>query len=277
MTMLIDSHCHLQFPQFRADRPQVLERAWQAGLTAIVVVGTDVEASRQAVALAESDDRLFAVVGCHPHSAAALDEAGRKALRHLASSPQAVAIGEIGLDFYRNLSPPDDQRAVFEEMLHMADELGLPVVIHARQAEEETFAILSCWAGQARPPEGHPLGVMHCFSGDLALALRYREMGFLISIAGNVTYPNAGRLAAAATVLPLDAMLVETDAPYLTPQSRRGQRNEPAYLTETVARIAELRGQTPREIGERTAANAAALFHLPQAVGPTTTRQERRP
>ena len=275
--MLIDSHCHLQFPQFRADRPQVLERAWQAGLTAIVVVGTDVEASRQAVALAESDDRLFAVVGCHPHSAAALDEAGRKALRHLASSPQAVAIGEIGLDFYRNLSPPDDQRAVFEEMLHLADELGLPVVIHARQAEEETFAILSRWAAQARPPEGRPLGVMHCFSGDLALALRYREMGFLISIAGNVTYPNAGRLAAAATVLPLDAMLVETDAPYLTPQSRRGQRNEPAYLTETVARIAQLRGQSPREIGERTAANAAALFRLPQAVGPTTARQEGRP
>jgi TatD DNase family protein len=275
--MLIDSHCHLQFPQFRADRPRVLERAWQASLSAIVIVGTDVEASRQAVTLAESDDRLFAIVGCHPHSAAALDEAGRKALRHLASSPKTVAIGEIGLDFYRNLSPPDDQRAVFEEMLHLADELGLPVVIHARQAEEETFAILSRWAAQVRQPEGRPLGVMHCFSGDLSVALRYRGLGFQISLAGTVTYPNAGRLAAAAAGLPLDAMLVETDAPYLAPQAHRGQRNEPAYLAETVARIAELRGQTPREIGERTAANAAAVFRLPQNVGPTATRQEGRP
>jgi len=276
--MLIDSHCHLQFTEFRADRTQVLERAWQAGLTAIVVVGTDVEASRQAVALAESDDRLFASVGCHPHSAAALDEAGRKALRHLASSPKAAAIGEIGLDFYRNLSPPDDQRAVFEEMLHLAGELGLPVVIHSRQAEEETFAILSRWARQVRQPEGpRQVGVIHCFSGDLSLALRYRELGFLISMAGNVTYPNASRLAAVATGLPLDVMLVETDAPYLTPQSMRPQRNEPAFLTETVARIAELRGQSPREVGERTAANAAALFRLPQAVGPTAARQGRNP
>ena len=275
--MLIDSHCHLQFPQLRADRPQVLERAWQTGLTAIVVVGTDVEASRQAVALAESDDRLFASVGCHPHSAAALDEAGRKALRHLASSPKAVAIGEIGLDFYRNLSPPDDQRAVFEEILHLAGELGLPVVIHSRQAEEETFAILSRWARQVRRAEGGPLGVLHCFSGDLSLALRYHELGFLISIAGNVTYPNAGRLATVAAGLPPDFMLVETDAPYLTPQSMRPQHNEPSFLTETVARIAELRGQSPREVGERTAANAAALFRLPQGVGPTAARQGRNP
>lgn len=276
--MLIDSHCHLQFPQFRDDRPQVLERAWQAGLSAVVVVGTDVEASRQAVALAESDQRLFACVGCHPHSAAALDEGGREALRRLASSPKTVAIGEIGLDFYRNLSPPDEQRAVFQEMLDLAGEFGLPAVIHARQADEETFAILSRWAGRVRQPQGpRQVGVMHCFSGDLTLALRYHELGFLISLAGNVTYPNAGRLATVAAGLPLDAILVETDAPYLAPQDHRGQRNEPAYLEKTVARIAELRGQSPRQIGERTAANAAALFRLPPAVGPTATHQEERP
>jgi TatD DNase family protein len=272
--MLIDSHCHLQFPQFRHDRPQVLERAWQAGLSALVVVGTDVETSRQAVALAESDPRLFACVGCHPHSAAALDEGGREALRRFASSPKTVAIGEIGLDFYRNLSPPDDQRAVFREMLDLASELGLPVVIHARQADEETFAILSRWAGQVRRPEGRPLGVLHCFSGDLTLALRYRELGFLISLAGTVTYPNAGRLAAVAAGLPLDAILVETDAPYLAPQAHRGRRNEPAYLEKTVARIAELRGQSPHQVGERTAANAAAFFRLPNAVA---AHQEEKP
>ena len=276
--MLIDSHCHLHFPQFRDDRPQVLERAWQAGLSAVVVVGTDVEASRQAVALAESDQRLFACVGCHPHSAAALNEGGREALRRLASSPKAVAIGEIGLDFYRNLSPPDEQRAVFQEMLDLAGEFGLPAVIHARQADEETFAILSRWAGRVRQPQGpRQVGVMHCFSGDLTLALRYHELGFLISLAGNVTYPNAGRLATVAAGLPLDAILVETDAPYLTPQAHRGQRNEPAYLEKTVVRIAELRGQTPLQVSERTAANAAALFRLPPAVGPTVTPQEGRP
>ncbi|HJX60984.1 MAG TPA: TatD family hydrolase [Dehalococcoidia bacterium] len=274
--MLIDSHCHLHFPQFRDDRPQVLERAWQAGLSAVVMVGTDAEDSRQAVALAESDQRLFACVGCHPHGAAALDEPGRAALRGLASSPKAVAIGEIGLDFYRNLSPPDEQRAVFQEMLELAGELGLPVVIHARQADEETFAILSRWAGQVRQSQGPGLlGVLHCFSGDLTLALRYHELGFLISLAGTVTYPNAGHLAAVAAGLPLDAILVETDAPYLAPQAHRGRRNEPAYLEKTVARIAELRGHSPREVAERTAANAIALFRLPLATDDEPPSQEK--
>jgi len=275
--MLIDSHCHLQFPQFRADRPQVLERAWQADLSAVVMVGTDAEDSRQAVALAQSDQRLFACVGCHPHGAAALDEAGRAALRSLASSPKAVAIGEIGLDFYRNLSPPDEQRAVFQEMLDLAGELTLPVVIHARQADEETFAILSRWAENVRHSRGVPLGVLHCFSGDLTLALRYRELGFLISLAGTVTYPNAGRLATVAAGLPLDAILVETDAPYLAPQDHRGRRNEPAYLEKTVARIAELRGHSPREVAERTAANAIALFRLPLTQSQEAAQEEEKP
>jgi TatD DNase family protein len=275
--MLIDSHCHLQFPQFQHDRPQVLERAWQAGLSAAVVVGTDAQASREAVALAESDQRLFACVGCHPHGAAALDEAGRTTLRSLAASAKVVAIGEIGLDFYRNLSPPDEQRAVFQEMLDLATDLGLPVVIHARQADEETFAILSRWAEQESQSPGQLLGVLHCFSGDLTLALRYRELGFLISLAGTVTYPNAGRLAAVAAGLPLDTILVETDAPYLAPQVLRGRRNEPAYLEKTVARIAELRGQTPRQVAERTAANAIALFRLPQAAASPAPGQEEKP
>jgi TatD DNase family protein len=275
--MLIDSHCHLQFPQFQHDRPQVLERAWQSGLSAIVVVGTGAEDSRQAVALAESDQRLFACVGCHPHGAAALDDAARSTLRSLASSPKAVAIGEIGLDFYRNLSPPDVQRAVFQEMLDLAAELGLPVVIHARQADEEAFAILSRWTKNVPHSGGVPLGVLHCFSGDLTLALRYHELGFLISLAGTVTYPSAGPQAAVAAGMPLDAILVETDAPYLAPQAHRGRRNEPAYLEKTVARIAELRGHTPHEVAERTAANAAALFRLPLAAAPTASEEEQTP
>jgi len=265
--MLIDSHCHLQFPQFQDDRIQVLERAWQAGLSAIVMVGTDADSSQQALALAEDHLNLFATVGWHPHQAAQFNDQARLALRRLAGSPKAVAVGEIGLDFYRRLSPPEDQRAVFQQMLDMAAELGLPVVIHSRAAEEETFAIVSGWAAQVKGqwPQEQPLGVVHCFGGDLALALRYVQLGFLISIAGNITYPNTDRLASVVAGLPLERLLVETDAPYLTPQSMRGHRNEPSFLVETVGKIAEIRAQTIQEVAEQTSANAVALYDIAQA------------
>jgi TatD DNase family protein len=267
MTMLIDSHCHLQFVQFQDDRPQVLERAQQAGLSAIVVVGTDADDSRQALALAGAHPNLFATVGWHPHQAAEFDDQQRLALRRLAESPKAVALGEIGLDFYRNLSPPETQRAVFQQMLDLAGELRLPVVVHSRAAEDEVFAILSGWAAQVKGqwPQERPLGVVHCFSGDLALALRYVQLGFLVSIAANVTYPNAHRLTSVVAGLPLERLLVETDAPYLTPQSMRPQRNEPSFIVETVGRIAEIRAQTVREVAEQTSANAAALYGIPLA------------
>jgi TatD DNase family protein len=267
MTMLIDSHCHLQFSQFNDDRAQVLDRAWQAGLSAIVVVGTDADASERALALAEAHPNVFATVGWHPHQAAQFDDEQHLALRRLAESPKTVALGEIGLDFYRRLSPPETQRAVFQQMLDLASELRLPVVVHSRAAEEEVFAILSGWAAQVKGqwPQERPLGIVHCFGGDLALALRYVQLGFLVSIAANVTYPNAGRLASVVAGLPLERLLVETDAPYLTPQSMRPQRNEPSFLVETVGRIAEIRAQTVREVAEQTSANAAALYGIPQA------------
>jgi len=274
--MLIDSHCHLQFPHFQDDRQEVLRRAWQAGLSTIVVVGTDIETSQRALALAEATESVLATVGCHPHQAARLDDDGRRTLSHLARSPKVVALGEIGLDFYRDLSPPQEQRAVFQHMLDIAGELRLPVVIHSRAAEEETFAVLSQWASQVRPhwPQGRPLGVMHCFGGELALALRYAELGFLISIPGSVTYPNSDRLAAVVAGLPLERMLLETDAPYLTPRPVRGQRNEPAFLVHTAGRVAELRAQTVRAVAERTAANAATLFNLPAAAAPQRREEE---
>jgi TatD DNase family protein len=277
--MLIDSHCHLQFPQFQDDRVQVLERAWEAGLSAIVLVGTDADASQQALALAEPEPNLFATVGWHPHGASQFDDRDRLALRHLAQSPKAVAIGEIGLDFYRNLSPPEAQRAVFGQMLDMAGDLRLPVVIHSRGAEQETFSVLSGWAAQVKAqwPQGRPLGVVHCFGGDLALALRYIQLGFLISIPGSVTYPNSDRLASVVAGLPLDRLLVETDAPYLTPQSMRPQRNEPSFLLETVGRIAEIRAQTVREVAEQTSANALALYGIPQDEGSRPTGKREAP
>lgn len=266
MTMLIDSHCHLQFAQFNDDRAQVLDRAWQAGLSAIVVVGTDADASQRALDLADAHPNVFAAVGWHPHQAAQFDDEQHLALRRLAESPKTVALGEIGLDFYRRLSPPETQRAVFQQLLDLAGELRLPVVVHSRAAEDEVFAILSGWAAQVKGqwPQERPLGIVHCFGGDLALALRYVQLGFLVSIAANVTYPNAGRLASVVAGLPLERLLVETDAPYLTPQSMRPQRNEPSFLVETVGRIAEIRAQTVREVAEQTSANAAALYGIAQ-------------
>ena len=180
------------------------------------------------------------------------------------------------LDFYRKLSPPETQRAVLQQMLDIASELRLPVVIHSRAAEDEVFAILSGWAAQVKGqwPQERPLGVVHCFGGDLALALRYVQLGFLVSIAANVTYPNAGRLASVVAGLPLERLLVETDAPYLTPQSMRPQRNEPSFLVETVGRIAEIRAQTVREVAEQTSANAAAVYGI-ALVGTSEPAEER--
>ena len=265
MTAIIDAHAHLQSREFDTDRPAVLERAWAAGLHAVVNAGDDLDSSAAAVALAEADDRLFAAVGVHPHAASTLDADTLRRLEDLArSSHRVVAVGEIGLDFYRNLSPPDAQRAAFRAQLALADGLGLPVVIHSRSAAEETWRILRDWAqARSRPA---PLGLMHCFEGDAALARRYVELGFLISIPGTVTYPKNSRVQEVAAALPPDAFTVETDCPYLAPQSRRGRRNEPGCIVETVAKIAELRGEDPAEVARRTAGNAARLFRLPGGV-----------
>jgi len=257
---LIDTHTHLQLPDFAADWEEVLARAWAAGVEAIIVVGTDLETSRQAQEVAQQEPRLYAAVGIHPHEARGFREEALGALRELARSPRVVAIGEIGLDFYHTFSPRQDQLRAFREQLALARELRLPVIVHSRHAQEETYAILAEWAAQAGG-EG-PLGVMHCFGGELELALRYSEMGLFISIPCTVTYPNNRRLARLASGLPLAHMVVETDCPYLPPQSHRGRRNEPALLREAVARIAELQGLEEGEVAARTTANARRLFRL---------------
>jgi len=269
---IIDSHCHLQDPKFDGDGQAVVQRAHEAGISALVVVGYDLDSSRRAVAMAGSLENVYATVGVHPHDSKTLTPSDSDALARLAHDPRVVAIGEIGLDFYRNLSPPDHQRQAFREQLDLARTLRLPVVIHARNAGDEAFEILSAHAESTKPewPAHRPLGVMHCFAGDLALALRYIEIGFLISIAGAVTYPNAEQTRAVARDVPLPSMVIETDAPYLTPQSRRGQRNEPAYIIETVRFISELRSEPLQVIAESTSANAARLFALgrvPQPAG----------
>lgn len=267
--MLVDSHCHLQDSQFESDRDEVLDRARQAGVSAFVVIGTDLESSWRAVDLADSHSDVYAAVGVHPHDAKDLDDRTLGALERLADSPKVVAIGEIGLDYYRKLSPPEAQMDAFHRQLDLARRLSLPVVIHSREADGETYDVLASYEERALPdwPKDRPLGVMHCFAGDLMLALRYIQIGFMISIPGTCTYPKADRVGAVAGGIPLRWMAVETDAPSLPPQPHRGRRNEPAYLPDTVARIAELRGDSVQTVAERTAMATAWLFGLGDIAG----------
>lgn len=257
--MLIDTHAHLDFPHFDADREAVLERAEAAGVTAILNVGADLESSRRAVALAEKHDRIYAAVGVHPHDAQKLDGAALAELRALARHPKVVAIGEIGLDFYRDLSPRDVQRRAFQAQLAWAARLGKPVIIHDREAHDEVLAILADWV--AEDPE-HRCGVFHCFSGDLAMARQVVALGFYLGVDGPVTYHNARKLPEIVTWLPLDRLLVETDCPYLTPHPHRGRRNEPAYVRLVAERIAELREMPVEKLAEATTTNARRLFGL---------------
>lgn len=261
---LVDSHCHLQDPQFDDDREPVLQRARDAGVSTLVVIGYDIQSSRRAVELANSYKGVHSAVGVHPHDAKTITMPDLDTLSRLANSPGVVAIGEIGLDYYRHLSPRDVQRQAFQQQLKLARNMRLPAVVHSREADEETFDILAAHERELLHewPRDRPLGVMHCFAGDLALALRYIEIGFVISIAGTCTYPNAEPTRMVARGIPLPRMVVETDAPYLPPQSQRGRRNEPANLTETVRYIADLRGATFSEVAESTATTAASLFGL---------------
>lgn len=260
---LFDTHAHLHDRAFADDLGAVIERAHAEGVQEIVTIGTDIEASEAAVALAQDRDGVWASVGVHPHHASIWNDAVAERVRELAEAGAVVAIGEIGLDFYRNLSPPEAQQEAFAAQLALASDLGLPVVIHSRAAQEETESVLRRWT--ANRTSADPAGVLHCFSGDTALALRYVAMGFLISFAGVVTYPKNDVLREAALRVPAERIVVETDCPYLTPQFRRGKRNEPGYVRETARFLAELRGEALSEFAARSRANALRLFRLPPA------------
>jgi TatD DNase family protein len=253
---LFDTHAHLHMPEFAEDLAAVLERARAAGVQRLVTIGTDVETTVAALALAEREDRVWATAGIHPHDAAAADEAAFAAIERLAGHPRVVAIGEIGLDFFRNLSPPDVQARTFRRLLGLARRLGKPAVMHCRDAHAETLAILE------EERVGEVGGIMHCFSGDVAIARRCLDVGLLISLAGPVTYPSARALPDVARFVPGDRLVVETDCPFLPPQGYRGRRNEPAYLAHTAARVAELRGEPLARLGPQMSANARRLFRV---------------
>ena len=255
---LFDTHAHLHFPEFARDLDAVLERARAAGVVGMVTIGTEGETNAAAVALAERLPDVYASVGVHPHDAADATEADWEAMERLArSSPRVVALGEMGLDFFRNLSQRDAQERTFRRQLELARRLGKPIIVHCRDAHAETLAILT------EERAGEVGGVMHCFSGDVEVAKRALDLGLLISLAGPVTYKNARALPDVARFVPEDRLVVETDCPFLPPQPHRGQRNEPAYVALTAARVAELRGADPDALAAAMTRNAARLFELP--------------
>jgi len=253
---LFDTHAHLHFPDFDADRAEMMTRARQAGVTRMLTIGTEVPTSRAAIDLAESEPDVWATVGVHPHDAAEADDGVLTEIERLAGAARVVAVGEIGLDFFRNLSPRDAQERVFRHLVGVARRVRKPVIVHCRDAHADVLGIL----GDERVAEIG--GIMHCFSGDVAVARRCLDLGLLVSLAGPVTYPNARALPDVARFVPADHLVVETDCPFLPPQGYRGKRNEPAYLALTAARVAELRGEPLEEFARRSSDNACRLLRI---------------
>lgn len=242
--MLIDSHCHLEMKDFNNDRDEVIERGKKNGITYMVTIGTSLRDCQKAVNIAKSYDCIYAAIGIHPHNAKEIDESVYNGLRKLAKEDKVVALGEIGLDFFRNLSPKKIQIERFREQINLARELKLPLIIHDREAHEKILDIL-------KQEEAKDLGgIIHCFSGDYSMARKCVDMGFYIGVSTTITYKNNHRLQDIVRKLPLDRLLVETDAPFLSPQPHRGKRNEPSYVRHGAEKISELKGIPFVEVAE---------------------------
>lgn len=253
---LADTHAHLDLPEILPDQDAVLHRAREAGVDLIINVGIGLQNSRQVLATARQHPGLRATIGIHPHAAASLQEGDLEALTPLAADPLVVAIGEIGLDFYRRRSPEEIQKHWFRQQLEWAFGLKKIVVIHTREATAATLKILQDSRSQLRG------GVMHCFGGSWQEARAFLDLGFYLSFAGPLTYPKAEALREVAQKVPLDRILLETDCPYLTPQPWRGKRNEPAYVVATARQMAEVRGLSLEEAARGTWENSLRAFGL---------------
>jgi TatD DNase family protein len=263
--MFVDSHAHLDGKQFDSDREQVIQRAREAGVTTVVAIGNgdgppEFDAG---IRLAEKYPFMFATIGIHPHEARLASDHAYAEMERLARHPKVIAWGEIGLDYYYDHSPRDTQKEVFSRQMELAGAAKLPIVIHCRPSDHSEDAWEDClqliheqWA-----PKGIG-GILHCFTGNWPEAKRALDMGFMISFAGNVTFPKAQQIRDAALEVPLDRMFIETDCPYLAPIPYRGKRNEPAYVKETARQIGELRGLSMDEVGEQTARNFYNFFKI---------------
>lgn len=273
---LIDSHAHIDFPQFDSDRAEMLDRARAAGVAALLAIGTGPGPQKldAAMPFAEQYEWIYTSVGVHPHEAKEVAQAHYDELARLAQHPRVIAWGEVGLDYHYDFSPRDIQQSVFRKQLAMAARVKLPVVIHCREAWPDCLAILDEDWGSAGLG-----GIFHCFSGTLEEARKGMEMGFMISFAGNSTYPKAQNLRDVAREIPLERLLIETDAPYLAPQPYRGKRNEPAYVAEVARTLAGVRNLAPDEIAAATTENFRRFFGLSREgrLGSSAVRQVSGP
>jgi TatD DNase family protein len=254
--MLFDSHAHLDDERFDDDREKVINSLKENGVDLIVDPGADISSSVQAVNLSKEYENIYAAVGVHPHSAKDMNEDTLKILKALSKNDKVVAIGEIGLDYHYDNSPRDVQKKWFKEQIKLAKELNLPIIIHTREAQKDTFDIVK------EEYDENLRGVLHCYSGSLEMAREYLDMGFYISFAGPITFKNSKVPKQVAKEVPLDKLLVETDCPYLTPEPHRGKRNEPLYVRYVASTIAELKGITFEEVARRTKENAIRFFEI---------------
>jgi TatD DNase family protein len=258
---IVDSHAHLGWDSFAEDRDQVIARAFESGVSQIVQAGVYLTGMEETVAIAEAHANIFFAVGLHPHEAKDWsDEESPRVIRDFISHPKLVAIGECGLDYHYNHSEPETQRRVFAEQVKLARELDKPLILHTREAWDDTFEILR------RVGEGKVRGVFHCFTGSPDVLPAIREIDFYVSFSGIVTFPKSTDIQAAAKEVAADRIMVETDCPYLAPQGFRGKRNEPAYVWKVAEKLAELRGSELGDIAVSTSHNARTLFRLPPPV-----------
>ncbi|MCK5825734.1 MAG: YchF/TatD family DNA exonuclease [Desulfuromusa sp.] len=254
LPLLVDSHAHLDGKQFANDLDETIERATANGISHILTIGCDLESSESSIAVAEKYENIFAAVGIHPHDATEINEAALLKLKAMLTHPKVVALGEIGLDYYRDRSPRNIQRNAFRQQIRLAKEVDKPIIVHDREAHEEVVQIL-------RDEDSAAVGgVLHCFSGDLKMAKQCLELGFYLSFTGTITYPKNEAVREIIKEIPIDRMLVETDCPYLSPQKFRGKRNEPAYVRYTAEKMAEIKGLTIEDVARVTSRNCHDLF-----------------
>jgi TatD DNase family protein len=254
--MLIDTHCHLDFKDFNDDRRDVLKRARDSGVEFIVNVGSSMEGTKRSIQIAGENDFIYAAIGIHPHEADTVKEEDIELFKGFIAKPKVVAIGEIGLDYYKNISSEENQKKLFISLLKIAKDADLPLIIHSREADSDMIDILKDIMGNSIK------GVMHCFSGGEAFLKTCLDMGLFISFTCNITYKNAASLREVARLVPMDRLLIETDAPFLAPQDFRGKRNEPMHVKYVAEKIAEIQDLDFHKVAEITTNNAIKFFGL---------------
>ena len=254
--MLIDSHAHLEMPEFKKDLEAVIQRAKESGVEYIFTVGTEKKDWKKALEIANSHPSIYAILGVHPHNAKEIEDQTYPMLKEFCRNEKVKAFGEIGLDFFRNLSPQDIQLKRFREQIGLAKELGLPIVVHDREAHHETMGILKSEKAEECG------GIIHCFSGNYEMARVCIDMGFYISTPGSITFKNAEGLREVVKKIPLESLLIETDAPFLTPEPFRGKRNEPSHVRYTAQKVAEIKNVSFERVAEVTTENALKIYGL---------------